>query len=462
MKRFFIFLLSFIFSRGHSQDIVITHINVIDVSNNQIQYDKSVHISSSRIREISTRSIKVKNAIVVNGKGKFLIPGLWDMHVHIVDSSYLQLFIINGVTGIRDMGGAARLAYNGCESIEPETLMKWRKQIQLGLMLGPRMLISGPAVSNTGWPTSINIQTPENARHAVRKLKGLGVDFIKVYEDIPLEAYQTLALEAKILGLSIAGHVPVETISLEEASNAGQRSIEHIRDPLLMAFTKSREELLNFFKKDNWSGKDIEWGLTQFEQSPKVIAAFKKNKTWLVPTLTVEWSKVAINDTSYVNDARRKLLPVSVQTGFKDYVTKKLSLPDTDKQSDSLWWDAQKLLVRRMHTEGIPLMAGTDAACEGGIPGYSLHKELQLLVDAGLTNFEALQTATINPVRFFAMTDSLGTVEVGKIADLLILDRNPLKDISATESIFAVILNGQLILKKRLKDIKIELTSHKN
>lgn len=455
-------LFTFFIINGYSQDILIKQVNIIDVSNNQIQYNKTVLISNKKIRKISSRPFRAKNAVTVNGKGKFLIPGLWDMHVHTVDPAYLNLFIINGVTGIRDMGGAATNINNGCESINHEILMNWRKNIRAGVLMGPRMLISGPVVSNTGWPTSINIKTPEDARNAVAKLKGAGVDFIKVYEAIPLEAYKTLAMEAKAVGLSIAGHVPMETVSLVEASNAGQRSIEHIRDPLLTLFTDDREELLQFFRNDNWSAKDIEWGLKQFEQGGAVIAAFKKNQTWLVPTLTVESVKVNIRDKNFVEDTTRELLPLSVQQGFKDYVTKKLALSDKDRKSDSLWWITQKLLVKRMHKEGIPLMAGTDCACEGGIPGYSIHKELELFVDAGFTPVEALQTATINPIKFLKMTDSLGTVDVGKIADLVILDRNPLENISATRSIFAVIVNGQLISKKRIDKIKQDLNYKKN
>ncbi len=234
MKVFLTLLFNLYVFSGYTQDILIKHINVINVIEKEIQYDRTILISNGKIQNISTHSIKTKNAIVINGKNKFLIPGLWDMHVHTVDSSYLNLFIINGVTGIRDMGGAASSPNNGCESIDYTKLMTWRKLIQSGFLIGPRMVISGPPVSNTGWATSININTPESAKTAVRKLKEIGVDFIKVYENIPLDTYLTLAKEAKAAGLSIAGHVPIETVPLTEASNASQRSIEHIRDPLLL------------------------------------------------------------------------------------------------------------------------------------------------------------------------------------------------------------------------------------
>ena len=445
--------------QGANGSILIQNINIVDVENNRILKKQDVLITKGIISQISAhRKHKVVAATIINGAGKYLIPGLWDMHVHIADSSYLKLFVVNGVLGIRDMGGADAGANNGCESITHERLMAWRKLIQSGLLIGPRMLISGPVVSNTGWPTSINIGTPEDARMAVKKLKEFGVDFIKVYERIPIDAYRTLAMEAKALGLPIAGHVPVETVSLLEAAEAGQRSIEHIRDPLLMCFTNNREELLEFFKNDNWSTSDVEWGLNRFGECAKTIEALKRNNTWLVPTLTVERAKIAVYEQQFVNDPIRTMLPKSVQQGFLEYVSKKLSLSSQKKKSDSLWWVSQMGLVRRMHGEGIGFLAGTDAACEGGLPGYSLHDELRLFVQAGLTPTEALKTATINPAKYLELTDSLGTIAKGKRADVVILNGNPLQDISNTKNIHAVISNGRIYHSKDLEALKAEVT----
>ena len=277
-------------------DILIQNVNIIDVESGGLLKERDVVITGTKISDISAHGKnKLSATTTINGEGKYLIPGLWDMHVHTVDSSHLKLFVINGVTGIRDMGGAATMNFNGCESIDYKILMEWRKRIESGSMIGPKMFISGPALSNTGWHTSLNIQTPQEAIIAVRKIKSYGVDFIKVYEKIPNKTYSALASEAKIWGLDFAGHVP-ETVSLIEASDAGQRSIEHIRDALLMCFTNNREELLDFFRKDNWSKQDRDWGLKQFEQCPEIIKSFRKNKTWLVPTLTVERSKVAVKN----------------------------------------------------------------------------------------------------------------------------------------------------------------------
>jgi len=431
--------------------VVFRNVTLIDMTSEQPKPNMTIVISGNRVAEIG-KSVRIpRNAQIIDASGKFLIPGLWDMHVHTVHPSYLALFVANGVTGIRDMGGAAIDTNEGCESIAPKTLMTWRERIRSGNWIGPRMLISGPAVSNTGWATSLNIRTPDEAKNAVKTLQTLGVDFIKVYEKIPLAAYQTLARGAKAVGLPIAGHVPVETVSLVEAAQAGQRSVEHIRDPLLMCFTKNRNELLQFFKEDNWSETDIEWGLKQFEQCPKVIKAFQDNDTWLVPTLTVERAKIAVEDPKFVKDSRRKLLPKSVQQGFNNYVTKKLAQPAAKRKSERLWWISQKQLVTRMRAERSNFLAGTDSACEGGLPGFSLHEELKLLVEAGFTPLEALQTATINPAKYLNLTDSLGTIEKGKLADSVLLDANPLADISNTRKINAVIADGRYLSKETLE-----------
>ncbi|MEO5859535.1 MAG: amidohydrolase family protein, partial [Pyrinomonadaceae bacterium] len=278
-------------------------------------------------------------------------------------------------------------------------------------------------------------------------------DFVKVYENIPIEAYRALLREAKMNSLTVAGHIPTNTVSLLEASNAGQRSIEHIRDPLLMCFTRDSDPLFGFFKEDHWNSTDVQWGLKQFKQCPDVIKAFRTNQTWLVPTLSVERSKVAVEDPLFVADPRRDSLPSSVRAGFNLYVAKKNAQTAADRRSDHLWWQTQQLLVARMNYEGIGILSGTDSACEGGLPGFSLHDELELLVASGLKSIEALRTATINPAQYLRRQNDLGTVQAGKLADLVLLDGNPLDAISNTKKIHAVFANGQYLSKGSLQSL---------
>ncbi len=437
--------------------VVFIHANIVDVRANNpdsaLIIDQTVVVSGDRIVAIGKTIPIPARAKVVDASGKFLIPGLWDMHVHIADSSYLAMLVAYGITGVRDMGGAALDANDGCESITAQVLMAWRDRVKSGELIGPRMLISGPAVSGTGSPTSLDARSPAAARLAVQKLRALGVDFIKIYEGIPLETYRVLAREATHVGLPIAGHVPVDSISLPDAAIAGQRSVEHVRDHLLMCFTTQREELSQFFQDDQWSDADIEWGLSRHDQCGTAIEAFRKHRTWLVPTLTVERSKVAVEDSQYTRDPRRASMPASVRAGFKAYADKKLSQPATERRSERLWWETQKRLVARMHQEKVGMLAGTDSPCQGGLPGFSLHEELRLLVEAGLTPPEALKAATINPARYLSETGRTGAIQKGNVADFVLLRGNPLEDIGQTLRIDSVVLRGRLLGRDQLDSL---------
>ncbi len=434
--------------------VVFIHANIVDVRANDpdsaLVFDQTVVVIGDRIVAIGKTVPIPARATVVDASGKFLIPGLWDMHVHIADSAYLAMFVANGITGVRDMGGAALDANDGCESITAQVLMAWRDRVNSGKLIGPRMLISGPAVSGTGSLTSLDARSPAAARIAVGKLRALGVDFIKIYEGIPLESYRVLAREASNVGLSIAGHVPLESVSLTDAAIAGQRSVEHVRDPLLMCFTVQGEELNQFFKDDHWSDADIEWGVSRHAQCGTAIEAFRKHRTWLVPTLAVERSKVAVEDSQYSEDPRRASMPASVLAGFKAYAEKKSSQPVRERKSERLWWETQKRLVTRMHQEKVGILAGTDSPCQGGLPGSSLHEELRLLVESGLTPLEALKTATINPATYLSETHRSGSIQRGNAADFVLLQGNPLKDIGQTLRIHAVVLRGRLLQRDQL------------
>lgn len=171
----------------------------------------------------------------------------------------------------------------GCESIQPDSLLNWRSQIRSGDMIGPRILLGGPAASGTGWATSLPVRTPAEARRAVDSLRALGVDFVKVYEKVPVDAYQALLREAKKASLPVAGHVPVDAVTLVQAAELGQRSVEHVRDYLLMCFTRDGDEIRRFFEADSWSASDIEWGLLRHGECEAAVGAFRQHSTWLVP-----------------------------------------------------------------------------------------------------------------------------------------------------------------------------------
>jgi imidazolonepropionase-like amidohydrolase len=436
-----------------AKTLVITHVTVIDVTGAAPKPDMTVTVRGGRIAEIKRSSRKMpKGAQVVDGRGKFLIPGLWDMHVHTNFGDWLPggkeiilpLFVANGITGVRDMGGDLHL------------LTEWRSQIDAGTILGPRMVISGPMIDGAPlhFPASVPVSTAAEGRKAVGDLKQGGADFIKVQSYIPRDAYFAVAEESKKQGMTFVGHVP-DAIRASEASNAGQKSIEHytgifegcstIEDDLLKG-PKGPRRVVETYSESKCSA---------------LIALLAKNATWQVPTLIWERGQWLIDDLDLSQSPGAKYAAASLRNQtYKKFTESIMKELDTDPVSYRRQFVAKELeMTLAMHRAGVPLMAGTDtAAGVYVIPGFSLHQELELFVKAGLTPMEALQTATLNPAKFLGRTRDLGTVERGRFADLVLLDASPLDNISNTQKISAVVLSGRYFsradLDAILKDVE--------
>ena len=446
------------------KSLVFTHVTVIDATGSSPKPDMTVMIVSNRITVIGrTAAVSIsKDAQVIDATGKFLIPGLWDMHVHWYeyDKAYLRLFTVNGVTGVRIMWGAP-------------IHFQWRKEIQDGNLLGPRMVIASTIVDGPKpiWPASIAVANDAEGRQAVIKLKQAGYDFIKVYSVLPREAYFAIADESKKQGLEFAGHVPF-SVSAAEASDAGQRSIEHLTG--ILAACSTREEELRKSYMDAYSnppqgqrlpGPARTRPLTRMmletfspEKAAALFARLKRNHTWQCPTFTVLRSGAFINDPNFRNDPRLKYMPRQLRTQWDpstDFRFKDRTAEDFDLSR--MVYKQQIELVGMMHRAGVEFLAGTDVSNPYCFPGFSLHDELALLVQAGLSPMEALQSATLNPARFLGKEKELGTVEKGKIADLVLLEANPLEDIRNTTKINSVVLNGRLLDRKALHQLLTEV-----
>jgi imidazolonepropionase-like amidohydrolase len=442
--------------------LVITHVTVIDVTGKPAQPDQTVVIRGPRIVDIGQSKVLTvpKDAQVVDGTGKFLIPGLWDMHVHIGFQQLLGLYLPNGVTGIRQM-----------HEFYPDAAFRWREEIRQGTLLGPRMVAAGALVDGVQpiWPGSIVAADDKEARKAVQSLKKRGADFIKVYSKLSREAYFAIADEAKKLGIPFAGHVP-ESVSAAEASDAGQKSMEHLFG-IWVACSSKEEELRKttvaaLTKVDNTNDgiklliRAYVKGMETYDEQ-KAQALFKrfaKNQTWQVPTFTVLRSMGMLTDKEFTADPRIKYMPPLLKEFWQP------KSPADGELRKEIAADAKRLfkkgleLAGAMHRAGVPLLAGTDTLNPYCFPGFSLHDELALLVDAGLSPTEALQCATLHPAKYFGMLDDLGTVAKGKIADLVLLDANPLQNIRNTQKIAAVVANGkyhsQNALQKMLAEVE--------
>jgi len=431
---------------NHTQaPLVFTHVTIIDVTGQAPKRDTTVVITGDRISAIGDNIPMPAGAQVVDATGKFLIPGLWDMHVHWYLRDTFTLFIANGVTGVRQMFGNS-------------DLLRWRDQIAKGSLLGPRMVVASPIIDGPQpiWPNSIAVRNEDEGRKAVRRVKQWGADFVKVYALLPRDAYFGIADEAKQQGMTFVGHVP-NSLSPAEASDAGQKSIEHLTGILIASSDKEAELRDKLVKADSPQarGRVQATALETYNEkkAANLIAHFVKNQTWQCPTLTVLRSSVYLGDEDFRRDGRLRYIPrlqqqrwnfrLANRSGGDDAVEKKV----LQKQFE---------IVGAMQKAGVPILAGTDTGNPFCFPGFSLHEELALLVIAGLTPVEALRSATLNPAKFFGLDQTLGTIEQGKIADLVLLDANPLLDIRNTQRINAVVSNGRLFDRKALDKLLAE------
>ena len=428
--------------------VVIRNVTVIDTINGAARPDMTVTIIGDRIAEIeeSSNAAIPRVAHVLDGRGKFLIPGLWDMHVHPHGKEYLALFVANGVTGIRIMWGS------------PED-HEWRKEIEAGKLLGPRMVIASPIIDGPQpyWPGSVSVSSKSEAQDAVDTAKNEGADFVKVYQFLPQEEYFAIADESRKEGIPFEGHVPI-SVSAEDASRAGQKSFEHLVG-ILPSCSTEETEILRAQRADLRdglaSGQPKFWGehAKQFreslldtyspEKAAQLFDLLKSNGTWQCPTLTLLHMFAYGDDPALLNDPRLKYIPFRMRANWDPAKVDGVRTPE-DFAYGKKEFQKDLEVVGAMQKAGVGILAGTDTENPYCFPGFSLHDELGLLVQAGLTPIQALQAATLNPARFLGPEQDFGTVETGKIADLVLLDANPLDDIGNTKRIAAVIYRGKV------------------
>ena len=420
--------------------IAVTHVTVIDVARGQTRPDMTVVIAGNRIRSVDRRAVQ-PGIQVIDGHGKFLIPGLWDMHDHALSdnrSGYsLPLLIANGVTGIREMGS----------NLDVDTVNQIRRDIAAHRLIGPRFaaltyhIIDG---AGTGLRNSIEISEPSKAREIVREYKQKGADFIKPYNLLHRDVYLALIDEAKKQHIPLEGHVPF-SMTVREVSDLGQKTIEHNFDVLVSV--SSKEDSLRgeaAVHPELWGQFEAKAASTYDAAKAKALfRRLKRNHTWSCPTVAFYRAPFLVGDDSAVRvDSLMKYVPQAARdiwhTNFQRLSQQ--SLPGYRK----LHYEARSRIVREMHREGVGILAGTDAGAVYTVHGFSLHDEIEALVrDAGLSPVDALRAATINPAKFLQREQDVGTIDKGKLADLVLLDANPLTEIRNTRRISAVIADGR-------------------
>ncbi len=440
-----------------SDQVALTHVTVIDGIGAEPLPDRTVLITGDRITSITTAA-PPHDARVIDARGKFLIPGLCDMHVHLAGVSadpqwskatLLPLLIAHGITTVRDMGG----------DLAP--LQNWRKEITAGKLVGPRFYFAGPMLDGgkSDPPALLAISTPNEGRTAVRDLKIKGADFIKVLSRLDRESYFAIAEESKKQGMTFVGHVP-NSLHAREAAEAGQKSIEHIFYSNLTFDCSAREDELRQKSTEARAKRDSAGaGAARDEAnasfSPEKAAALGKtmvrNKTWLVPTLVAIRAIAQQREAARSNPPELAYLPPALRAKWAPNEIEKEVSPEVAQ-----WYSAQfrndLKITRALHQAGVQMLAGSDSLDPLNFPGPSLHEELSLLVDAGFTPMQALQAATSKPAEFFGAKD-WGTIVPGRIADLVLLEANPLEDIGNSRKISAVIVAGKFLDRAALDQL---------
>ena len=425
--------------------LAFTRVNVVDVERGRILADQTVLVRGHRITVLSPASdVRVPaDARVVDGRGKYLIPGLWDMHAHVVAEEHWRwrfpLYLAHGVTGIRNMGVTG-------EDSALALAVALRRRVAAGEVDGPRLVTTGPLLDGAPgvWPKSLIVANADEGRRAVDSLADAGVDFVKVYNRLPRDAYFAIAERARRRGVPFVGHVPMR-VSAEEAIGAGQRSIEHL---LWLAFacTSGGDTLRASVVANPRRIAAAGWARHDAARCRSIMTSMRERGTWMVPTVveaTVEpRHELARIDAMLADSATWRGMPAAVAAEWRAaYPRTRALLLNPDYLAYTAAIRAGLEDVRAVRPR---ILAGTDVGVPFIRPGASLHDELGLLVrHLGLTPLQALQAATIEPARFLGTTDSMGTVGVGKLADMVLLGANPLEDIRHTTRIAGVVVNGR-------------------
>ena len=418
---------------GQRAPLAITDVTVIDGTGGAGRSHMTVVIHGGKIIAVDSRSRAIipAQADVIDGRGKFLIPGLWDMHVHlaIVGAPSLGLFVANGVTSVRDMGGDFAVVH------------RWRSEIAAGSRVGPRIRTAGPILESAERVRRMKAQrtvepvdrfrTPVadtiDARRVVDSVARLGVDFIKVRTATSRETYQAIASATRGAGLTLTAHGDIAPP--EDMLRAGQRSIEHaIYPPLQKRDAPVRAQLIRELASAQVTivptmGNYYQWLLLSPKAARRIVedtlGQIDPRRRYVSGYLLEDWRE-QVAERGRVKDALiRRLLPYAYRGVLRD--------------------------LQEMHRAGVRILPGTDVAVALKYPGFSLRDELGYFVDKiGMTPMAALVSATGFAAEFSGMLDSLGTVQVGKLADLVLLDADPLVDIRNVGRIHAVIARGEL------------------
>ncbi|WP_412061532.1 amidohydrolase family protein [Rubrivirga sp. IMCC45206] len=432
--------------------VAFVGVTLIDVERGLAVPDRTVVVDGGRITAVAgAHEVHLPDdAERIDARERYLLPALWDMHTHVYAISPLldlPLYLSYGVANVRDMLSCPQAGdpFISC----PEDKRRWTDEAERGLRVGPRIVSTASFMANgpgmqarlPNAPPFVGAETPAQARAFVRHEAARGVDEIKVYDRIPRAAYFTLVAEAHRVGLDVVGHRP-HAVSAVEAAAAGQKSVDHARVFLHEAYSGSAA-LRAAAGTDAWR-EDRPRMVAEHDSAmaQEIFAAFVEHGTWYVPTHLTRWSDAYADAPAVRQDSLLQYLHPLMRWQWMEDVDATVAEDPTPRgrQAYRDVYHAGLALTGAAHRAGVPVLVGTDYI----VAGADVHRELEQLVAAGLSAADALRAATLHPARYAGLERTSGSVAVGKVADLLLLDANPLDDIRHTQRIRAVVFNGNL------------------
>ncbi|HBX67115.1 MAG: amidohydrolase [Balneola sp.] len=440
---------------------LITGVNVIDIETGNISENQSILINKNEIADIFEDGAKSPDVFeTIAMEGKYVIPGLWDMHIHLrggqelvpSNRSLLPMYLASGVTSVRDAGG----------DLTP-SIFDWQSQIEAGSLEGPDIYTSGPKIDGPDptWEGSIEVVNSEEISAALDSLESIGVDYVKIYEStLSGEAYLEIIRQAEERGLTVTGHMPM-SIFIDDAISEGLDGIEHLY--YVLKGTSDRELEIT---SDVYNGRLGFWSaVAELKESYNEDTArvfyqrLVEEEVYVIPTLHIDNILSFLHEVDHTDDEYLKYIPEDIQETYQRRVRSAQRRDAEAIQFEKELNDLFKKITGDMQAAGIKILAGSDAGAYNSYvyPGISLHKELQEFVSSGLTPLEALQASSLNGSLFFGDYDQTGSINIGKQADLLILNANPLSDIKNTEQIYSVVSNGKHYDKGELEKILEEM-----
>lgn len=412
-------------------EIAFTNVNVLPMTSKRVLRNQTVLVRSSVIYKIGpSRKIKpIDGALIIDGTGKFLLPGISEMHAHIplreqdndeLARETMLLFLCNGVTAIRGMLG------------DPYHLVL-QDQISTGRVLGPRIVTASPTLNGT------TAKTPEEGREKVLLYKQQAYDFLKIHPGLSLPTMEAIVQAAKETGMPFSGHVPAE-VGIERALHMGYASIDHL-DGYVEGLAPAPAN--TSMPTGSWFGYDRA-GLADLKKIPALVRATKESGTWIVPTQSLlEGWYSPMSGLEMVNQSEMRYMASGTLLKWRTFKQQLLNSPGYHIDSAEVFIALRRQILREMEKQQVPFLLGSDAPQVGHVPGFSIHREMQALYDAGLSNYTILKSGTANPAQFFGKEGVYGTIVRLATADLLLLDANPLEDIRNMQRIAGVMVQGR-------------------